>query len=107
MNQSPIHRHTVGDLLRRTAARLPQKPAIICEANHWTYRVFDLVCNQLANGMRERGVQAGDRVAVLSRNSHAFAALRYALARLGAVIVQINFMLKKSIHHRHDITLFG
>jgi predicted nucleic acid-binding protein len=30
-------------------------------------------------------VAAGDKVAVLSRNSHAFAALRFALARLGAV----------------------
>ena len=34
------------------------------------------------------------RVAILSRNSHAFAALRFALARLGAVLVPINFMLK-------------
>jgi fatty-acyl-CoA synthase len=31
---------------------------------------------------------------VLARNSHAFAALRFALARLGAVLVPINFMLK-------------
>uniref|UniRef100_UPI0038F6822A AMP-binding protein n=1 Tax=Streptomyces europaeiscabiei TaxID=146819 RepID=UPI0038F6822A len=31
--------------------------------------------------------------AVLSRNSHAFAALRFALARIGAVLVPINFML--------------
>jgi fatty-acyl-CoA synthase len=38
-------------------------------------------------------VALGDRVAILSRNSHAFAALRFALARLGAVLVPINFML--------------
>jgi fatty-acyl-CoA synthase len=38
-------------------------------------------------------VTAGDRVAILSRNSHAFAALRFALARLGGVLVPINFML--------------
>ena len=31
---------------------------------------------------------------MLARNSHAFAALRFALARLGAVLVPINFMLK-------------
>ena len=36
----------------------------------------------------------GTRVAVLARNSHAFVALRFALARLGAVLVPINFMLK-------------
>jgi fatty-acyl-CoA synthase len=39
-------------------------------------------------------VRQGDRVAVLARNSHGFAALRFALARLGAVLVPINFMLK-------------
>ena len=33
----------------------------------------------------------GDRVAVLARNSHAFVALRFAVARLGAVLVPINF----------------
>jgi len=39
-------------------------------------------------------VKPGDRVAVLARNSHGFAALRFALARMGAVMVPINFMLK-------------
>ena len=31
---------------------------------------------------------------MLARNSHAFVAMRFALARLGAVLVPINFMLK-------------
>ena len=31
---------------------------------------------------------------MLARNSHGFAAMRFALARLGAVLVPINFMLK-------------
>ena len=39
------------------------------------------------------GIRSGDRVAVLSRNSHAFAAVRFALARIGAVLVPVNFML--------------
>lgn len=60
----------------------------------WTYAEFDRVCNRFAAGLAAQGIGAGDRVAVLSRNSHAFAALRFALARLGAVLVPINFMLK-------------
>jgi len=89
-----MRRQTLGDLLRRTAARAPSKTAIVCGEVNWTYAEFDLICNRLANGLGAQGVSAGDRVAILSRNSHAFAALRFAAARLGAVLVPINFMLK-------------
>jgi fatty-acyl-CoA synthase len=85
--------HTIGDLPRRTAARYPDKLAVCFGDTRWTYREFDAICNRLANGLIERDVAAGDRVAILSRNSHAFAALRFALARIGGVLVPINFML--------------
>ena len=88
-----INRQTLGDLLRRTAQRDPHKLAIRCGSTDWTYREFDAVCNRLAAGLATLGVGVGDRVAVLARNSHGFAALRFAVARLGAVLVPINFML--------------
>ncbi len=92
-SDAAIWRHTLGDLLRRTAARLPDKVAIVCGEIEWTYAQFDAICNRLAHGLLGIGVATGDRVAVLSRNSHAFAALRFAIARAGAVLVPINFML--------------
>ncbi len=88
-----IRRQTLGDLLRRSAARNPHKTAIICGSVSWTYAEFNALCNRLANGLLASGVKTGDRVAILSRNSHGFAALRFALARRGAVLVPINFML--------------
>lgn len=88
-----LNQHTLGDLLRRTAQRLPNKPAILCGDVNWTYAEFDARCNRLARGLSAQGIGIGDRVAVLSRNSHSFAAIRFALARLGAVLVPINFML--------------
>jgi len=91
---SSLRRQTLGDLLRRTASRLPDKTAIVCGDVCWSYAQFDALCNRLAAGLASRGVGKGDRFAVLSRNSHAFAALRFALARLGAVLVPVNFMLK-------------
>jgi len=93
VESAAIWRHTLGDLLRRTAARFPTKVAIVCGEVQWTYAEFDAVCNRLAHGLLGVGASAGDRVAVLSRNSHAFAALRFAIARVGAVLVPINFML--------------
>jgi fatty-acyl-CoA synthase len=89
-----LRRQTLADLLRRTAKRFPNKTAIICGDTSWSYAEFDAVCDALAAGLAARGVGKGARVAILSRNSHAFAALRFAVARLGAVLVPINFMLK-------------
>ena len=88
-----LRRQTLSDLLRRTAARLPHKTAIVCGATSWTYGEFDHTVSRLAAGLHQSGVAPGDRVAVLARNSHAFAALRFALARIGAVLVPVNFML--------------
>lgn len=91
---SMVRRQTLGDLLRRSAARAPEKPALICGETIWTYAQFNAIVDRLAAGLASHGVVKGERVAILARNSHAFAALRFALARLGAVLVPINFMLK-------------
>ena len=87
-------RQTLGDILHRTAIRLPKKLAVCCGDTRWTYAEFDALVSRLAAGLTQRGIVCGDKVAVLARNSHGFAALRFALARLGAVLVPINFMLK-------------
>ena len=89
-----IRRQTLADLLHRSAKRYPDKTAIICGATTWSYATFNEVCSRLAAGLAMRGIVKGARVAVLARNSHGFAAVRFALARLGAVLVPINFMLK-------------
>ena len=89
-----IRRQTLADLLHRSAKRFPKKTAITCGATTWSFAEFDEVTDRLAAGLARLGVGKGARVAVLARNSHGFAALRFALARLGAVLVPINFMLK-------------
>ncbi len=91
---TPLRRHTLGDLLHRSAARHPGKLAIACGDTRWSYAEFDAIADRVAAGLAARGVAKGDRVAILARNSHGFAALRFALARIGAVLVPINFMLK-------------
>ena len=88
------HRQTIGDLLRRTARRVPHKLAVRCNDVQWSYAELNDLCDRLASGLAAHGVAKGERIAILARNSHAFAALRFALARLGAVLVPINFMLK-------------
>jgi fatty-acyl-CoA synthase len=89
-----VRRQTIADALHRTAQRLPAKTAIVCGSTRWTYAEFNALVDRLAAGLQRIGVTEGDKVAVLARNSHGFAALRFALARCGAALVPINFMLK-------------
>jgi fatty-acyl-CoA synthase len=89
-----VRRQTIADALRRSAQRLPAKTGVVCGSTCWTYAQFDALVSRLAAGLASIGVAEGDKVAVLARNSHGFAALRFALARRGAVMVPINFMLK-------------
>jgi fatty-acyl-CoA synthase len=93
MSIADPRRQCLGDILRRTAARCPDRPAIVCADTTWTYAELDTICNRVAHGLLTLGLRAGDRVAVLARNSHAFVAVRFAIARCGAVLVPINFML--------------
>ncbi|WP_432239541.1 acyl-CoA synthetase [Herbaspirillum robiniae] len=90
---SHVQQQGLGDILRRTAARYPTKAGIIYGKTQWTYAEFDSICTRIANSLAAYGLKAGQRLAILSRNSHAFVAMRFAAARLGIVLVPINFML--------------
>ena len=86
-------RQTLADLLHRSARRFPARMAVEFGDVRWSYAELDTVVDRLALSLQARGVSPGDRVAILSRNSHAFIATRFALARAGAVLVPVNFML--------------
>src|SRR5690348_2390165 len=85
--------HSVGDLLRRTARRYPDKLAIVDGAERLTFAEFDAAVNRCAFALAERGLVKGDRLGLLSHNCWQFATVAFATARLGVVLVPINFML--------------
>ncbi|MGH8516215.1 MAG: acyl-CoA synthetase [Panacagrimonas sp.] len=89
-------RNRFADLLWRSAARTPKKIALIYKDLRQTFAELDETVNRTANALAARGVAQGDHVAILSHNNHAFVVVRFALARLGAVAVPINFMLQAS-----------
>jgi fatty-acyl-CoA synthase len=94
--------HGLGDLLRRTALRMPHKTAVVvppelsgpaASTRRATFAEFNSEVNRLAGALAERGLRPGERAAVLSHNCWEFALLNFALAKLGAVMVPVNFML--------------
>ena len=87
---------SLSGVLRRSARRHGDKTALICGDVQWSYTQFDRLVDRLARGLKAAGISPGDRIAILARNSHAFLALRFAIARADAVLVPINFMLNPS-----------
>lgn len=86
-------RHGVGELLHRSAVRHPGKLAVVDGEHSFTYAEFDTVVDRIANALADRGLTKGDRLALLSRNCWEFGALAFATARLGVVLVPLNFGL--------------
>ena len=85
--------HAVGDLLRRTARRYPGKLAVVAGERRITYAEFDAAVNRMAAALSARGLAKGDRLALLAHNSWQYAVTVFATARLGVVLVPVNFML--------------
>jgi fatty-acyl-CoA synthase len=81
-------------LIERNAAFAPDKPAIHFEGNTLSYAAFAHRIEQTARALKaELGVNRGDRVAILSLNRPDYLVLLYACARLGAMLVPLNWRL--------------
>ena len=85
--------HSVGDLLRRTALRSPDKLAVVDRDRRASFAELDAAVNRAANALTARGLVKGDRLALLSHNCWQFVVLSFATAKLGVVLVPVNFML--------------
>jgi fatty-acyl-CoA synthase len=83
----------IADIVRLSARRTPNKIALVFEGREDSFAGLDKAIDNAANALRDRGIVKGDRVAILSHNNRAFVILRFATARLGAILTPINFML--------------
>jgi fatty-acyl-CoA synthase len=86
-------RHSLGDIPRRTAQRFPDKLAVVDGTTTLTFAQFEATVDRTAAAIAAAGLAKGDRLALLSRNCWQFAVLDFAAARVGVVLVPINFML--------------
>ncbi len=87
---------TIGDWIKKWGLISSQKTAIIFEDVKWSYRALNERANRLGNLLMDLGIQKGDRVAVLLYNCPQYIETYTALAKLGAIIVPLNFRLAKS-----------
>jgi O-succinylbenzoate-CoA ligase len=82
-----------GAQLARVARKQPHKVAYKFRDQSRTFAELDERVTRLANGLADRGVKRGDRVATLTMNCIEMVETYFACGRLGAICVPINFRL--------------
>jgi fatty-acyl-CoA synthase len=63
------------------------------DGTEYTYAEFADRVNQVSNALLSMGVEQGDRVALLSPNTHYFLETLYGVNQIGAVFVPMNYLL--------------
>ncbi|MEX2459322.1 MAG: AMP-binding protein [Actinomycetota bacterium] len=85
---------TVGSALRRQAEALGDRLYVWSGTERMTYAEADARTEAVAAGLAGRGVEPGDRVAVIAGNRVEMVELFFACAKLGAVFVPLNVFLR-------------
>lgn len=80
-----------GDMLRRSAERFPEKPALIHDGVRLSYRELDRGANRFARALLALGLKQA-KVAMLSRNLIEYGIVFFGAARSGAVLVNVSVL---------------
>ncbi len=85
----------VGDWSGRRARLSPEAVGLVdaTTGREFTYTDLDARANAVARGLRDAGVERGDRVAVVSRNRPELVDLFFATGKLGAVLAPLSHRL--------------
>ncbi len=88
--QTPL---TPLEFARRARKVYAQREACVDGEWRFSYAEFLARCDRASAALQSLGVKQGDRVAVISPNTHALLECFYAIPQLGAIIVPLNFRL--------------
>ncbi len=85
--------------IARNAAWRPHWPALVFEDEPVSFRALDEGIGQLAAALAGTfAIKRGDRIAILAYNRPEYVALVFAAARLGAIVVPLNWRLAPPEH---------
>lgn len=95
----------VQEVVEDSAARQPEKVALVSRGRRLTYRWIDLAANRLSRALRELGVARGDRVVIYLKNSEELVVSIFGVLKAGGVFVvmhrgvkaeKLSYVLKNS-----------
>jgi len=88
----PLLGETLGQNLDRTAARVPDHPALIVRSQgvHWSYAELVRRAEAFAAGLLALGLERGDRLGIWSLNNAEWVVVQFATAKAGIILVNVN-----------------
>lgn len=90
-------KHTnLYSVLATSAYKKPEAPAVICGGKTWSYHQLLMSVDRASDMLWQHGVRANDKVALALRNGVEVIITNFALYKIGAVGVPINFMISKA-----------
>lgn len=85
---------TLSQALDRAAEEFAERPLFITDEHSFSYAEIQQWSRRIAAGLIAQGVQAGDHIALVMANYPEFAAVKFAIARVGATCVPINYQFR-------------
>lgn len=86
----------IGSWLTRRMLLSPEKEAVVDGEKRITYRQLNQRTNRLSRALSRQGLQYGDRIGVLAYNRLEFIEVIMASAKLGLMLVPLNWRLTAS-----------
>jgi fatty-acyl-CoA synthase len=88
--------HGIGQWLIKREQIAPDKEAVVDRDRRITYQQLNNRVNRLARGLAGLGLKHGDRLGMLSYNCSEFVEVIFAAAKLGLMLVPLNWRLTAS-----------
>ena len=100
---------TLDQALDAAAAEFPDRPYVVTDERSWTYLEMRAWSERIAAALVAAGVRPGEHVGLLMANHPEFVAVKFGIARAGAVAVPINFLNRRDelgyVLHQSDAVL--
>ena len=80
----------VGDLLKNSAKKYPNKIAIIEGNNLATFRELNQAANQIANAIIQKTINKENNIGILSANYFEYPAIYFGLAKSGHILAHLS-----------------
>jgi fatty-acyl-CoA synthase len=85
---------TLSDWLDDCAHRHAERPMVLTDDRELSYADIAAQSRRLADGLAAIGVRPGNRVAMVMANYPEFVAIKFAIARVGAIAVPLNYLYR-------------